>query len=157
MAAFERCVVLIADDEPMVLQLATRSLARHGYEVIPATDGMAAYHAAENRDAVVHLLPLQNAMHVALASKQVSGKVIVGDLGLLKAKNVRLLLAEQAFDDAEPGSDRVHVPGCDLDGLGHASRLAPSVFEAKKRPSLRGHGTRADQAFVTQGDQAGRG
>jgi hypothetical protein len=96
-------------------------------------------------------------MLVALASKQIGGKYIVGDLGFLEAKNVRLLLAEQAFDDAEPGSDRVHVPGCDLDGLGHASRLARSVLEAKKRPPLRGHGARADQAFVTQGDQAGRG
>ena len=62
MSGFERCVVLVADDEPMVLQLATRALARHGYEVIPATDGMAAYRAAENRDGPIHLALLDVVM-----------------------------------------------------------------------------------------------
>jgi len=62
MAAFERCVVLVADDEPVVLQLATRSLARHGYEVIPAADGAAAYRAAENREGPIHLALLDVVM-----------------------------------------------------------------------------------------------
>jgi two-component system cell cycle sensor histidine kinase/response regulator CckA len=62
MAVFERCVVLIADDEPMVRQLAARALARHGYEVIPAEDGMAAYRAAENRAGPIHLAVLDVVM-----------------------------------------------------------------------------------------------
>jgi DNA-binding response OmpR family regulator len=62
MAAFERCVVLIADDEPMILQLASRALRRHGYEVIPATDGSSAYRAGESHDGPIHLALLDVVM-----------------------------------------------------------------------------------------------
>ncbi len=54
--------MLVADDEPMVLQLAARALARHGYDVIPAPDGTAAYCAAENRDGPIHLALLDVVM-----------------------------------------------------------------------------------------------
>ena len=107
---------------------------------------------------MVHLLPLERAMHVALIVEQIGREDVVGNLGFLKTQDVRLLLAQQELlDDAEPRSDRVHVPGCDLDALAHGTRLATSVCDAKERPPLRGHGARADQAFVTQGDQTGRG
>jgi DNA-binding response OmpR family regulator len=53
--AFERCVVLIADDEPTVLQLTSRALTRHGYDVILASDGAAALRACEERQGPIHL------------------------------------------------------------------------------------------------------
>jgi two-component system cell cycle sensor histidine kinase/response regulator CckA len=62
MSAFERCVVLLADDEPMVLQLASRALTRHGYDVIPAADGVSAYRAAEGRNGPIHLAVLDVVM-----------------------------------------------------------------------------------------------
>jgi DNA-binding response OmpR family regulator len=62
MAAFERCVVLIADDEPMILQLASRALSRHGYEVIPAKDGLSAQQAAETRGGPIQLALLDVVM-----------------------------------------------------------------------------------------------
>jgi hypothetical protein len=34
---FERCIVLVADDEPGILRLASHTLTRHGYAVIPAS------------------------------------------------------------------------------------------------------------------------
>jgi two-component system cell cycle sensor histidine kinase/response regulator CckA len=55
MVPFERCVVLVADDEPMVLRLASTALKRHGYEVIAATDGLSALRACEQRDGPTHL------------------------------------------------------------------------------------------------------
>jgi CheY-like chemotaxis protein len=42
MQGFERCVVLVADDEPVVLNLVRAALVRHGYVVIPAEDGPSA-------------------------------------------------------------------------------------------------------------------
>ena len=62
MAAFERCVVLVADDEPTVLQMASRSLVRHGYEVISAPNGLAACRAAETHDGPIHLALLDVVM-----------------------------------------------------------------------------------------------
>ena len=40
MSSFERCVVLVVDDEPTVLKTVTYALKRHGYIVIPASDGL---------------------------------------------------------------------------------------------------------------------
>jgi two-component system cell cycle sensor histidine kinase/response regulator CckA len=55
MPSFERCVVLVADDEPTVLRTVTFALSRHGYIVIPATDGPSAVRACEERDGPIHL------------------------------------------------------------------------------------------------------
>jgi DNA-binding response OmpR family regulator len=55
MAAFERCVVLVADDEPTVLLMAARALMRHGYEVIAAPNGVSACRVAETHDGPIHL------------------------------------------------------------------------------------------------------
>ena len=56
---FERCVVLVADDEPTVLQLVSYALRRHAYEVIPATDGPSALRACANgRDPHLALLDM---------------------------------------------------------------------------------------------------
>jgi CheY-like chemotaxis protein len=55
MSSFERCVVLVADDEPTVLKTVCYALTRHGYEVIPATDGPSALQACQEREGPVHL------------------------------------------------------------------------------------------------------
>src|SRR3954471_7069892 len=55
MLLFERCVVLIADDEPGILRLASHALTRHGYIVIPAPDGLSALRACREREGPIHL------------------------------------------------------------------------------------------------------
>jgi two-component system, cell cycle sensor histidine kinase and response regulator CckA len=55
MSSFERCVVLIADDEPSVLRIVTHTLTRHGYTVIQASDGMSALRACREREGPIHL------------------------------------------------------------------------------------------------------
>ena|ERR1041384_6450345 len=55
MSPFERCVVLVADDEPMVLRTVTHALTRHGYLVISAGDGPTALRACEERSGPIHL------------------------------------------------------------------------------------------------------
>jgi CheY-like chemotaxis protein len=55
---FERCVVLVADDEPGILRLASHALTRHGYIVIPASDGLSALRACQERDGPIHLFLL---------------------------------------------------------------------------------------------------
>ena len=58
MPSFERCVVLVADDEPIVLQLVRDVLVRHGYIVISATDGRNALQACLQREGPIHLAVL---------------------------------------------------------------------------------------------------
>ena len=53
--SFDRCVVLVADDEPAVLKLVTHALTRHGYVVIPAEDGLAALRICRQREGPIHL------------------------------------------------------------------------------------------------------
>jgi two-component system, cell cycle sensor histidine kinase and response regulator CckA len=61
-SAFERCVVLVADDERPVLQLVTYALTRHGYIVIPASDGLSALSACRERGGPIHLALLDVTM-----------------------------------------------------------------------------------------------
>jgi DNA-binding response OmpR family regulator len=55
MSSFERCIVLVVDDEPTVLKTVTYVLERHGYIVIPAPDGLTALCACLERGGPVHL------------------------------------------------------------------------------------------------------
>ena len=55
MNPFERCVVLVADDESSVLSLVTHVLGRHGYTVIAAPDGRTALKACQLREGPIHL------------------------------------------------------------------------------------------------------
>jgi CheY-like chemotaxis protein len=55
MASFERCVVLVADDEPTILRTVTIALTRHGYIVIEAPDGTTALRQCEEREGPIHL------------------------------------------------------------------------------------------------------
>ena len=55
MSSSERCVVLVADDEPPVLKLVSQVLARHGYKVISASDGPTALEACLRRQGPIHL------------------------------------------------------------------------------------------------------
>jgi len=106
----------------------------------------------------VHLLAVEFVVDVAAAGEQFCREHRIHRLGFLEAQQVRLLVVEEARDDPGPGADRIDVPAGDLEGgqgtlfgLGFASALAGDALLAKKRPLLRGHGARADQAFVTQG------
>src|SRR5437763_13838024 len=58
MPSFERCVVLVADDEPIILELVSRALRRHGYKVISASDGPTALRACQERAGPIHLAVL---------------------------------------------------------------------------------------------------
>jgi two-component system, cell cycle sensor histidine kinase and response regulator CckA len=55
MPSFERCVVLVADDEATVLRMVSLALTRHGYEVIPAMDGPSALRVSKDRQGPIHL------------------------------------------------------------------------------------------------------
>jgi CheY-like chemotaxis protein len=55
MPSFERCVVLVADDEPSVLRLVSHALTRHGYVVVSAADGPSALGACREREGPIHL------------------------------------------------------------------------------------------------------
>ena len=122
---------------------------------------------AEDRDAMMHLLAVELVMDKAARVKQFGREHMVLGLGLLQAEDVGLFLVEQPFDDLRAGTDRIDVPGSDLE-CGHErgmacygnrteGLLAACPRQATKRPLLRGHGARADQAFVTQGDRRGPG
>jgi CheY-like chemotaxis protein len=62
MSSFERCVVLIADDDPVVLQIVTYALTRHGYITIPAADGSSALRACRETQGPIHLALLDIVM-----------------------------------------------------------------------------------------------
>ena len=55
MSSFERCVVLVADDDLAVLRMVSYALTRHGYIVIPASDGPSALTACRSREGPIHL------------------------------------------------------------------------------------------------------
>jgi signal transduction histidine kinase/CheY-like chemotaxis protein len=48
--------VMIVEDEPAILALAAAGLRRHGYRVLPASDGETAMRIAATHDGVIHLL-----------------------------------------------------------------------------------------------------
>src|SRR5580704_1945086 len=62
MSSFERCVVLVADDEPTVLRTVTFALERHGYIAISCPNGPSALNACEERDGPIHLALLDIVM-----------------------------------------------------------------------------------------------
>ena len=54
----------------------------------------------QDRDAMVHLLAVELVMDVAARMEQVGREDMILRLGFLQAEDVRLLLVEEAFDDA---------------------------------------------------------
>lgn len=62
MSSFERCVILVADDEPVILTLVSRALMRHGYVVLSAEDGPSALRACRTRTGPIHLALLDVVM-----------------------------------------------------------------------------------------------
>jgi two-component system cell cycle sensor histidine kinase/response regulator CckA len=62
MSTVERCVVLVADDEPAILRLVSGVLRHHGYEVIPAADGLSALRVCQERKGPLHLALLDIVM-----------------------------------------------------------------------------------------------
>jgi CheY-like chemotaxis protein len=64
MPSFERCVVLVADDELTVLRIVTYALTRHRYDVIPVQDGPTALRVCREREGPIHLALLDVIMPV---------------------------------------------------------------------------------------------
>jgi PAS domain S-box-containing protein len=48
--------VMVVEDEPAILSFVVAALTRHGYRVLPASDGESAMHVAATHDGVIHLL-----------------------------------------------------------------------------------------------------
>ena len=55
MSPFERCVVLVTDDEPLVLKLVAGALTRYGYVVLPANSADEALQISREHAGPVHL------------------------------------------------------------------------------------------------------
>ncbi len=72
--------------------------------------------AAEDRDAVVHALSVEDAVGVAERRESIAWENVVDDLGFLKAQYVGGFIAKELFDDAEARAHRIDVPRRDLDG-----------------------------------------
>jgi two-component system cell cycle sensor histidine kinase/response regulator CckA len=83
MSSFDRCVVLVADDEPAVLKVVTHALTRHGYIVIPAGDGAAALRICQERQGPIHLalldimMPGMKGPQLYECLKQIHAKIAV--------------------------------------------------------------------------------
>jgi CheY-like chemotaxis protein len=82
-SSLERCVVLVADDEPVVLKFTARILVRHGYTVIPAIDGRNALDACQHWEGPIHLaildvmMPGMNGRDLAKCLKEHDPKIEV--------------------------------------------------------------------------------
>ena len=74
---------------------------------------------------MVHPLPVQRVMAIAVLAEQLGGKDRVQHLGFLQAQDVRLLLGDQLLDQVRPGAHRIDVPGCDLQAFAHCTPLSP--------------------------------
>ena len=78
---------------------------------------------AEDGDSVVHALAVELLVDVAEPGEMRRREDVIVGLGFLQAKDVGLLLGDQALDDRQPRADRVDVPGYDLDGAVHGQAL----------------------------------
>src|SRR5205823_1419354 len=107
-------------------------------------------HAAEDRDSVMHALPVELDMGITVAKERIGGKYAVEHLGFLQAQDIGLLLFDQPLDQPDARAHRVDVPRSDLEPFGHAFALSPDT-PSSKRPSLRGHGARAGRALSRKG------
>ncbi len=74
-------------------------------------------HLADNRHAMVHRLAIDHHMAIAQLPEQTFGKQAVDDLRFLKAQDIRRLLFQKAFDNVDPGADRIDIPRCDAECL----------------------------------------
>jgi hypothetical protein len=82
---------------------------------------------ADDRDAVMHALPAQQNMRVAELLEQRPRKGAVHHLRFLQAEYVGLLLDQELLDNRQARSNRIDVPGRDLQGRGHGRDVATAV------------------------------
>jgi hypothetical protein len=54
---------------------------------------------------MMHALPVELTMPIAVPVKQIEREDAVEHLGFLKAQDIRLLLDDQPFDERGPGTD----------------------------------------------------
>jgi len=85
--------VLVVDDEPEVLELATEILRRVGYSVLEAPDGAAALEVARRHEGEIHLLVTDMVM------PGMSGRDLAEQLGALRA-GLRVLYISGYVQDA---------------------------------------------------------
>ena len=85
---------------------------------------------------MVHPLPVELAMDVAMAAEQVGRENGVEHLGFLQAQDVGLLLGDQPLDQRRARTHRIDVPGSNLQPLsrGHALSLQ-RARQTKKAPA----------------------
>ena len=107
-------------------------------------------HLADDRYAMVHRLAVKLLEIIAELAEGAFGKVVVDDLGFLKAQDVGLLLGQEPLHRGQPEADRVDVPRSDFErgshGQGSSQRFlltqALNVRQAAKNPRPGGIGTR---------------
>jgi hypothetical protein len=66
---------------------------------------------------MVHWLAIDHHMAIAQLPEQAFGKQAVDDLCFLKAQNIGRLLFQKAFDNVDPGADRIDIPRGDAECL----------------------------------------
>src|SRR5690606_28915242 len=70
---------------------------------------------------------VQHLMIIAALAEQAGGEGVVHHLRFLKTHYVGRFFDQEPFDDIEPGTDAIDVPGSDTERLGHAVPLGANA------------------------------
>ena len=81
------------------------------------------WDAANCCNAVIGRLPVDDDMPISQLPKYAFRENIIGDLGFLQTQDVGLLFAQKSFDNVDPGTDGIDIPGGDAKLLRHARLL----------------------------------
>jgi hypothetical protein len=73
---------------------------------------------------MMHHLAAQYVVDVAEPSESVGGEIAIAHLRFLKAEDIWRLLDQEFLDDGEARSDRIDVPGRDLQHFGHGGSVS---------------------------------
>ena len=89
-------------------------------------------HPRQRGNAMMHLLAVEQAVAIPQRFEHVVREGVVDDLGFLQAQHIGGMIAQEAFDDIEPETDRIDVPG------GNAQRHHARVGEDARCVTGRG-------------------
>jgi hypothetical protein len=110
-------------------------------------------NAADRGDAVVTLLPMDNAMGVPGRLERRMRELLLAALDLLQTQHVGPFLLEQAHDLVDAQADRIDVPGgdrdhgaSDRDGTPPAARLGPRPADRQARTRAAPYGAKPSRA-----------
>ena len=73
---------------------------------------------------MMHALPVELLMLVAVTPEKVGWKDVVIGLGFLETQDVGLLFGDQPLDQYRARPHRIDIPRSDFQPVGHVSRLA---------------------------------